>query len=371
MLFKDIKNGINALLIPILGVVLTYIALLYFQKFPDKIEILYTNPIYQLMLSEISILTGWLPFSLAELLVFIHLCLLGIAVIWLLKQMIFNDGQGIILMVSRTLGYVAILYCLFMWLWGFNYVQTPLAQRLQFDTTMLKNTELEAMCLDLVTQANQLRETTHQSNNLFTLPYSKNELMLIAKRDLQQDGDLIDFPSHKFGPPKPVLMSGQMLYTGITGIYFPFTGEANINVAAPDLLLPATALHEMAHQWGYASEDEANFVAYLASQAHTSVEFQYSGQVLALIYSVNALQKYDPEAAKRVRAEYGSGLITDLNNQRIFWAAYEGKVSKAADKMNDRYLKFNGQPEGVESYGRMVDLMIGYWRLSTNGNSGE
>lgn len=369
MSFEKTKEDLSDLIVPILAVFLTYCSLLYFQRWPEHIKLLYENPIYQLLVSKLSILTGWLPFSLAEMLLYAHVIASGFIILLLLYQVLSKKGSAAVRLICSTLTYLSIIYCLFMWLWGFNYVQTPLAQRLSFDTTLLKNAELEAMCLDLVTQANTLREAAHKQKDQFTLPYQNSELMVIAKRDLPQDGRLLDFPSQKFGPPKPVMMSTQMLYTGITGVYFPFTGEANVNIAAPDLLLPATALHEMAHQWGYASEDEANFVAYLASQSHKNGDFKYSGTVLALIYSVNALHKYDPEAAKRVRVMYSDGLKQDLNAQREFWSAYEGEVSEAAEKMNDRYLKFNGQTEGVESYGRMVDLMIGYWRSPEYGTN--
>ena len=48
----------------------------------------------------------------------------------------------------------------------------------------------------------------------------------------------------------------------------------------------------------------------------------------------------------------------------LFWDKYEGKVAETATKINDTYLKLNEQEEGVKSYGRVVDLMLAYYRLS-------
>jgi len=48
-----------------------------------------------------------------------------------------------------------------------------------------------------------------------------------------------------------------MSYLGIGGVYFPFTGEANVNISMPHTSIPFTACHEMAHQIGFAREDEA------------------------------------------------------------------------------------------------------------------
>ena len=67
-----------------------------------------------------------------------------------------------------------------------------------------------------------------------------------------------------YAKAKPIFNSNLLCYTGITGIYSPFTGEANVNISSPDIYIPFTTLHEMAHQRGYASEDEANFLVYIA-----------------------------------------------------------------------------------------------------------
>ncbi len=66
-----------------------------------------------------------------------------------------------------------------------------------------------------------------------------------------------------YSKAKIILNSKLLSYTNITGIYSPFTGEANINTNQPSTLhIPFTILHEMAHQKGYANESEANFLAY-------------------------------------------------------------------------------------------------------------
>ena len=52
-------------------------------------------------------------------------------------------------------------------------------------------------------------------------------------------------------------------YLGISGIFIPFTCEANVNATLPDWEIPFTACHELAHQRGFAREDEANYVGYL------------------------------------------------------------------------------------------------------------
>ncbi len=63
---------------------------------------------------------------------------------------------------------------------------------------------------------------------------------------------------------KASLFSYPGLYIGFAGYYNPFTGEAQVNMLDPDFRLPYTTCHEMGHQLGYAKENEANFIGFLA-----------------------------------------------------------------------------------------------------------
>ena len=75
---------------------------------------------------------------------------------------------------------------------------------------------------------------------------------------------------------KPNLYSGLGNYFGYTGYYNPFTGEAQVRTDIPQILTPAIACHEVAHQLGYASEDEANFIAYLLCSHSNNIYFKYA-----------------------------------------------------------------------------------------------
>lgn len=65
-------------------------------------------------------------------------------------------------------------------------------------------------------------------------------------------------------------------FLGFLGYYNPFTGEAQLNLTMPRFLIPFVTCHEIAHQLGYASESEANFVAYLAAVRSPDTLFRYS-----------------------------------------------------------------------------------------------
>ena len=116
--------------------------------------------------------------------------------------------------------------------------------------------------------------------------------------------------------------------------------------------------HELTHLRGYMQEEEANFIAYLACRDSDDPEFQYSGTLLALICARNALYSADPEAYKAVHSLLDDGVRRDLQDRSAFWKQYDTPAADVAQNVNDGYLKLNQQPDGVKSYGRMVDLLL-------------
>ena len=50
--------------------------------------------------------------------------------------------------------------------------------------------------------------------------------------------------------------------------------------------------------------------------------------------------------------------VQDLQENNEYWDQYEGKVAEVSNQVNDTYLKLNDQKDGVQSYGRVVDLML-------------
>jgi hypothetical protein len=158
--------------------------------------------------------------------------------------------------------------------------------------------------------------------------------------------------------PKPVVLSELLSRVGITGIYFPFTGEPNVNTTLPDVELPFSTAHEVAHQRGFAREDEANYVGYLACRLHPDADFRYSGLLAASHYTLAALHAVDPSAASRAHAARSPAVLRDEMAIRAWVDHYRGRASEVGHRVNDAYLKAQGQAEGVRSYGRMVDLLL-------------
>lgn len=72
--------------------------------------------------------------------------------------------------------------------------------------------------------------------------------------------------------------------------------------------------------------------------------------------------------AMALRETYSEGLSRDMAHYADFWRMYEGKTNEVADRVNDTYLKANRQEDGIQSYGRMVDLLLGHYIAQKNAN---
>ena len=58
---------------------------------------------------------------------------------------------------------------------------------------------------------------------------------------------------------------------------------------------------------------------------------------------------------------------TYAKTMRQYWQQFESPVSEASQQVNNTFLQANMQQDGVKSYGRMVDLLIGLWRAGEIG----
>ncbi len=170
-------------------------------------------------------------------------------------------------------------------------------------------------------------------------------------------------------PVKALLLAGDpLLYSGHTGIFWAPTGESSVPLGCPPADLPYIMCHEAAHRLGLASEQEANFAAYLACEDSDDVRLAYSGAYNAFAYCFNALYRADPDRATQLlqqaaEGELGEGVAlvwSDRLATHEAYAAYEGTFERVGTTVNDTYLRSFGQSQGVRSYGLVVDYLIAW-----------
>jgi len=341
-----------------LGFGLSWIA----ARFPEWTEKYYALGFSKILAAYLSRLTGVFPFSLAELLIILLAVLFIIGLARVVLRMFFHQvgdkKKGLLSYLLNTFIFLGIIYFVFHLIWGMNYGRMSLAEIAGYETGGFTENDLKELCAGLILQANCLRENLPEDQNgVMELQGGLESVVLPASEAYLAAARLFPVLDGEYGRPKPVFLSKGLSYLGISGVYFPFTAEANVNTDIPDFLLPATACHEMAHQRGFAREDEANYLAWVACSSSDSPQFNYSGTIFALIYTMKTLSEVNPDQAKKLQKEYGEGLARDLRALSQYWQQYEGRAEKVASEVNDAYLKSNRQA-GIESYDRMVTLLL-------------
>lgn len=324
---------------------------------------LYAKSIYYDLSLAVNHLTRLAPFSIAELLLGVFL--LGSIVYIVLFILFLCKGKKprsvlTVKFITNILCFFGVIYFLFTIGCGINYNRYPFAQTSGLVMLPSSKAELTDLCTSLAGDVNRYRgEVGIDKKSVMKL---RDKSYSATAEEARKSFDRLngDYPLLKpgYGAPKPVLLSGLMSRCNITGIFVPFTFEANVNTDAPAYTMPATMCHELSHLRGYMREDEANFIGYLACMKSSDPDFQYSGSMLAFTYASNALYASDPQAASGIYAKLSEGVRTDLAFNSNYWKQFEGPVADASNAVNDHYLRANSQKDGVHSYGRMVDLLL-------------
>ena len=304
------------------------------------------------------------PMSGAELLTALTLAGAAIWLIWTVVRLIRERSfRGFL---RRLLALAAV--CLWLlagldWLWNAAYYAPTFAQRSGLEPGACSVEELARVTRLFGQKAGELSvQMPRDGEGHFAVATGEClERGVFAYDGLVEEFAFLDIPAVR---AKPLLCSRLQSILGFTGIYFPFTGEANVNVDAPACLLPATIAHEMAHQRMVAAEEEANFVGIAACVTCDDVVFLYSGYLMGLIHLSNALYSVDRDAWYEIRATFPRELVTDWNDNNAYWAQLASPVEDLAEQAYDSFLKGNGQTMGIRSYGACVDLLVAWARDS-------
>ena len=270
--------------------------------------------------------------------------------------------------------FAGALFCLYALNCGINYHRASFSESSGIEVERYTADELKDVCLWLTGEVNGLSgKVNRDAEGVMRLGLKngsnsgaderetdRRAMNREAVRAMERLGQ--DYPelSGYYPNPKGLLCPWILSVQQLTGIYSPFTVEANYNSGIVDYNIPFTMCHELSHLRGIMQEEEANFIAFLASIGSDDMHFQYSGYLMGWKYCMNVLYKADYDAWEEVRAQLSGNVEPDLTANRDFWDQYDGRIAEAANKVNDTYLKANDQSEGVESYSKMVDLIVAY-----------
>lgn len=307
----------------------------------------YAHTVYPVLVGVIGRFFGIFPFSVVEF----GMYLLAVFCIVYGGRFIRQPLR----LLSRTLFLCGLLLFLYTANCGINYSAMAFSQYAGLKTGQYTVEELTQLCEYLVEQVNE--NAVDESYSTQRMEWRREGV-----RAMQAAGEEFAVLGGYYPRPKQVTVSWILSVQQLCGIYAPFTIEANFNGAMPDYNIPHTICHELSHLKGFMREDEANFIGYLACTASDNQAFRYSGYLTGWVYAGNALARVDMDAYRELMEQLCDQAKLDLRENSAFWNRYEGRVAEAANQINDTYLKMNRQTDGVQSYGRMVDLMLAYKR---------
>lgn len=333
----------------LIGLALTFFLLLQLlSQYPRFVENYYSNGLYPHLTKTISGVSGNLPFSLTEA------ALWGALIFVIAALRRFRRRRVAITTVLLNLLIIGcFIYIWFYVSWGINYFREPLKSKLKMNQIQMPIDAFDSTFVRIIEKSNELNlaypiRTTDEVNAAIEASYEK----LLGELGLRL------VPGYK--GVKTFVGNWLLNKTTTTGFFSPFFHEVHYN---KDLLIfeqPFVIAHEKAHQMGYTSEAEANFLAFLVCTNSDDPLVQYSGYFSLLNYFLgNVLE--DQARQDLFYTKLDEGVKLDRQAVRERWKSHVGWISTAADKGYDLYLKANRVPDGIRSYSRVVDMVIRYF----------
>lgn len=353
---KNKWKGITGCALLAAGFVLLFVSRI-FRGFADW----YSTYIYPVWVNTVGRVMGYVDFSVSEVLLYLLLLLL---VIWLAevgwsiaRRGNFREKAAVrladIILLAGLLFFIYVVNC------GINYHRETFSESAGLAAEKYSVEELKDTCLWLTEAVNEGScKVERDADGTMTLRNGPMAQEAVAA--MNRLGTRYPELSGYYPRPKKLMVPWILSVQNLTGVYSPFTVEANYNSGMVDYNIPFTACHELSHLRGFMEEKEANFIGFLACRESESEEFRYSGNLMGWIYCMNVLYRVDYDAWEEVYDLLSEEVEADLKANREFWAKYDGAAAEVANKVNDTYLKVNGQKDGVESYDRMVDLIVCY-----------
>ena len=308
------------------------------------------------------------PFSVAELLIALAvvslLAFLAVQALRLVKRG--ERGKRLYRLLITLAAAGLGIYALFCALWGVYYYADDFAARSGFVSDEISTEQLARVTRYFADLANEYAPQ---------VPRDKNGLCCSDRAEILRRSDEVyaeierEIPCLE-GPAlraKGIVCSKIMSYVDFTGFFFPFTAEANVNMDSPVCDLAATVAHELAHQRGVAKEQEANFVAVLASLTYGDPDYCYSACLLAYTHLGNALYRADHAAWEEVFDGLDEAVVRDLRATALYWRRYDTPVRTASNTVYEGFLHSYDQTLGLKSYGKCVDLLVNYYDEAAKG----
>jgi hypothetical protein len=350
------RNKKIAWIVLLLLVVLTEIV----KYFPASIEQIYAQGIYPPVAKGLRFLLGWIPFSMGDLLIGILILYVIRTVVTAIQVLRKKQWKWNAAWRTCTKWLFALLsaYILFHALWGFNYYRLGSAYLLQIEPNEYRTADVDTLLNTLHKRLQIICKDSPIIEQQKT--QQRTELKAAALAAYVSAAAQYEFLHFSNSSLKPNLLGPLQSYTGYGGYLFPFTGEAQVNFYAPAFTLPFTVCHEMAHQQGFGTESEANMIGFLACRASVKKLFVYSAYADMHSYAINEMWLRDSSKAKTLYKQVPLLLQKDRKEMYAWMLRHKNPAQPVLNYIYKNYLLSTNQPQGLQSYNRVVAWLIAY-----------
>ena len=348
------------------------LAILVFSFFPEAVASYFSFGLFRYIGLGLRSLTGGIKMPIGE---YVYLILIIVLIINILLGLykLKNKFKAVnfrtyLLRFGKQLTLKLVqLYVVFMLIWGLNYQKSSPAKSfdLKLDTSYTE-VQLDSLSLDLMEELNKTRQILTDS------VIQKLEVDQVFRNSILNYRQLKSrFP--QLAIDKPVLKEATFPswgdYLGYLAFYQPITGEAIVRTDLPLLTLPYTSCHELAHQMGYASEAEANFIAFVVATESTDALLRYSmllqmftycqSEHLSLIAKTGNFEKWKT-IVNRNKAMLDPKVIGDRKKIKDFFIQRQHLLIPASTSLYDQFLQLNKQAKGIKSYDEVLLWVLAY-----------
>lgn len=337
------------------------IAIKWLSFYPNLVEKYYTYGFYPVISKIQRFLFGWIPFSVGDI-------LYAIAAIFLIKKM-WNlvrtirrkhaSRKWLLNWTKKLVLLLVFIYVIFYSFWGLNYNRKGITYQLGLDVEPYNLRDLDTIVSILQNRLNYYGDRVDTLYRWATL--DKKDYLF--KRSIQAYGIIKN--TYPFLDYHPVSIKSSLYgfagnYIGFTGYYNPFSGEGQVKTSVLLFLQPFIACHEIAHQLGYAKENEANFVGYLACRSSPDINFRYSVYFDLYSYAINEILIRDVKRGVEIQKHLHYRVLADIRDLREYFKRTRNRVAPVMTDLYDRYLRLNNQPGGIQTYNEVIQWLIAY-----------
>ena len=331
------------------------ITIYLFGFFPSLVQKYYSTGFYPYISSALRFISGIFPFAIGDLIYILLIGFILYKIIRFYKRRQSLKKRDIIIISLQISNFCLILYIVFKIVWGLNYSRPSISEELGIGNEKYNAKELVVLGNYFVDKTNslklmQVKVPAYTINELESKSAAAYSLMAKRNKIFRYNNPCL----------KSVLNSWIISKIGIEGYYAPLSGEANMNMNLPDFVKPYVSCHEIAHQLGIAYEDEANLLGYLTASNSPDLNYQYSANYEMLRYILFEIRMKSPDDYKILHDRLLPQVLADFKTEKEFWRKYNGDMFGYMDAAFDRFLKFNNQQKGIDSY---QDIVIWLWNI--------